>query len=31
MEEYKSYFDYQFIENYLKNKKEYSNIYQLKQ
>ena len=31
MKEYKSYFDYQFIENYLKNKKEYSNIYQLKQ
>ena len=27
MEEYKSYFDFQFIENYLKNKKEYSNTF----
>jgi hypothetical protein len=27
MEEFKSYFDYQFIENYLKNKKEYSNTF----
>ena len=27
VEEYKSFFDYQYLENYLKNKKEYSNTF----